>query len=325
MRSPAVQLAAVLVLSLPAALAKPVPINGFAAKVNGRIVTISELNETIKYAQYRLSQAPPSAERTKLLNNLRKDTLEGLIERELILSEFDKRGGVVKPEMIDEEINRIIRGEPYNNDRSKFLASLKEQKTTLEKFRELQSKRIAVRYMRSTQLNDIPVAAPNEITAFYEKNPDLFRAEGFIRLRTITLSQTTAEGDIDGQKKLVEEIHNKLKNGSDFGTLAKAYSIDSAAPKGGDRGTIGRDTEELRKDLVALAFEQPTGTISRIHQDQAFYYIMKVESRKPGKREPLSNPKVRSAIEKQLQSDKRVEALNRWLDRLKKTAIIKRY
>ena len=179
--------------------------------------------------------------------------------------------------------------------------------------------------MRSTQLNDIPMATPTEVKAFYDSNPDLFRAEGFIRLRTITISKAGETGDTAAQKQLVEEVHLQLKNGADFGTLAKTYSLDSASSNGGDRGTIGRETEELRPDLVALAFMQPTGEVSQIHEDQGFYYIMKVESRKPGKLEPLSNEKVRDAIQRKLKDDRSVEALDRWLDRLKKTAIIRRY
>ena len=317
------------VFSLPKlAIAKPVPINGFAAKVNGRVITKSELNESIKFAQMRLRYVRPSAEKTKLVKNLRKDTLEGLIERELLLSEFKKRGGQVKPEMIDDEINRIIREKPYLNDRSKFLADLKKQGTTIAKFRELQEKSIAVRYMRSTQLTDIPVATPTEIKKYYDDNPTKFRDAGFIRLRTITLPKKGADGDAEAAAKLAKEIHTKLVNGSDFGTLAKTYSIDSAAANGGDRGTIGPDTQDLRKDLVDLAFMQPTGSISQLHQDlgeTGFYYIMKVESRKLGKRSPLSDPQVKKKIEKAIREKKRSEALDRWLERLKQEAIIKRY
>ena len=65
--------------------------------------------------------------------------------------------------------------------------------------------------------------------------------------------------------------------------------------------------------------------ISPILPDQAFYYILKVESRKPGKRAPLSDPGVRDKIEKQILGEKRKAAQDRWLERLKKTAIIKRY
>ncbi len=325
MRSPLAHLSvAVLFGTAALCFAKPVPINGFAAKVNGKVITKSELDESMRFTKMAYERMPPSAERTKLLNNLRKDTLESLIDRELILSEFDKRLGVVKPEMVDDDINTIIR-EDFDGDRSKLLAELKRQGTTLEKFRDMQEKRIAVRYMRSSQIGGVPVATPNAIQKFYDDNPELFRDEGFIRLRTITVAKSPPDGDAEAQKNLVEEIHRKLKGGADFGTLAKTFSLDSAADKGGDRGTISRDTQELRPDLVALAFAQKTGEISQAHQDQAFYYIMKVESRKLGKRAPLSDPKVRDAIEKRLMGERRKEAQDRWLERLKKTAIIKRY
>ena len=313
-----------LVLTTITASAKPTPINGFAAKVNGKIITKNELNESMKFRRLMISRIPDSKERSKQMSSLEKETLESLIERELIISEFDKRGGVVKPEMIDEDVRKIIRDE-FGNDRSQFIAALKKEGTTIEKFRKVQEQRIAVNYMRSSEIKTNPMVSPTEIKKFYDTNTDLFREEGFIRLRTLTMSKQGTDGDIEAQKKLVAEIHAKLKAGADFGTLAKTYSIDSASVNGGDRGTIGRGTEELRRDLVGLAFMQETGQISQVHQDQAFYYIMKVESRKPGARAPLTDPKVREAIEKRLLSEKRKEAQDRWLERLKKTAIIKRY
>lgn len=316
--------AAFLAGSAAISFAKPVPINGFAAKVNGSVITRSELEDSMRFTRMAYERMPPSAEQKKLLDSLRKDTLESLIDRELILSEFEKRGGVVKPEMIDDDINTIIR-EDFEGDRAKLLAELKRQGTTLEKFREMQEKRIAVRYMRSSEIGAIPVATPKAIQKFYDDNQELFREPGFIRLRTITMAKATPDGDTEGPKKLVGEIHKKLKDGADFGTLAKTYSLDSAAEKGGDRGTIGHDTQDLRPDLVALAFAQETGEVSEVREDQAFYYILKVESRELGKRAPLSDPKVRDAIEKRLMGEQRQEAQDRWLQRLKKTAIIKRY
>ena len=325
MRKPTAHLSALVFLGISSmAIAKPVPINGFAAKVNGKIITRSELNESMKFTKMAYQRMPNGAEKTKILNSLRKDTLDSLIDRELILSEFEKKGGQVKPEMVDDDVNAIIRND-FEGDRKKFLAELKRQGMTIEKFRELQEKRIAVRYMRGSQIGDIPVPTPSEIKSYYDSNTDLYRDAGFIRLRTMTLPRTDENGDAEAQEKLVNEIHTKLKNGADFGTLAKTYSIDSAAENGGDRGTIGPDSEDLRPDLVALAFRQKAGEISPIYPDQAFYYIMKVESRKLGKRAPLSDPKVRDDIEKRLLSEKRKEAQDRWLDRLKRTAIIKRY
>lgn len=323
MRIPAAILSAAVLLSAPLANAKPVPINGFVAKVNGTVITNNELEEAMKFRRMMITRIPDPGERAKQMKLLKSETLESLIERELILSEFETRGGQIKPEMIDDDIKKIIR-EDFDNKRNDFLAALKKEGTTLEKFRELQKKRIAVSYMRSAEMKDIPVASPKAIKKFYDSNNTLYRAEGFIRLRTLTMTKA-GDGDVDAQKKLVDEIHKKLLGGADFGTLAKNHSIDSAAANGGDRGVIGRGTEELRKDLVELAFRQPTGKVSPIYPDQAFYYILKVESRKLGKRAPLSDPKVRDDIEKRLLGEQRKAAQDRWLTRLKKTAIIKRY
>ncbi|MFT5410932.1 MAG: peptidyl-prolyl cis-trans isomerase SurA [Verrucomicrobiales bacterium] len=324
MRIPALITSLVVLLSATFVSAKPVPINGFAAKVNGKVITKYELTESIKIRKMMISRIPDPSERAKKLKTVRPDMLEMLIERELALSEFDKRGGQVKPEMVDDNINKIIR-EQFDGDRATFVDELKKQGMTNEKFRKEQEKAIAINYMRNSAISEIPVVTPTEIKKYYDNNPLRFRAEGFIRLRTMTISRNGDDGDVDGQTKLVAEIHKKLINGADFATLAKTYSIDSAAPNGGDRGTIGRDTEELRKDLVDLAFAQPTGKVSKIFPDKAFYYILKVESRKPGKRAPLTDTKVREAITAELKRDKREASQDRWVERLKKTAIIKRY
>ena len=89
--------------------------NSLVAVVNGQAITESEVQEVTTATRniIMLSQ-PASPERDKRLKSLRQTALSSLIERELILSEFIKMGGRIKDEIVDQDIQRIIDGEPFN-------------------------------------------------------------------------------------------------------------------------------------------------------------------------------------------------------------------
>ena len=133
-----------LALLAPQSGAAPREFDSIAAVVNGQVITRSEINDAIKHTREMIMiSIPPGAERDKQLRTLREDALNSLIERELILAEFKKLGGAVKDEFIEEDIKKIIDGDRFKGDRSKFLSELTKTGMTLKRFKELRGKIIA--------------------------------------------------------------------------------------------------------------------------------------------------------------------------------------
>jgi peptidyl-prolyl cis-trans isomerase C len=104
-----------------------------------------------------------------------------------------------------------------------------------------------------------------------------------------------------------KEIRQKLVDGADFATLAKAESDDkSNADKGGDLGTFGHG--KMVPAFDKAAFSLPVGELSEPVKTQFGYHIIKVETR-----QEKTFTEVRADIERKLDP----EAVKKAMDEVK--------
>ncbi len=110
------------------------------------------------------------------------------------------------------------------------------------------------------------------VKEFYEKNSDKFRIGTEIKASHI-LVKTEAEA---------EDISSKLKEGSKFADLAKAFSIDKASgAKGGDLGYFGRGKMVPEFERAALSLKP--GEMSDPVSTRFGFHIIRLDDIKEGK------------------------------------------
>ena len=328
MLRPILFITATLTLSSIIKSAEPRAFNSLVAVVNGQVITESEVRQVTSNTRGIIMRTQPEgSEREKMLKSLRKNALDSLIERELILSEFVKLGGTIKDDIIDRDIEKIIGREPFNGDRNKFIKDLRRTGMTMKRFRDMRQKIIAVEMMRSSQAKGISVVTPQKLTETYQKYKDKFREETFARIRTIMIPKAAKDPTIklDDQRKLVTEIREKIIEGEDFAELAKKHSKDSVSDSGGDRGIIGEKSIKLRNDLKIAAFALESGKVSKVLEDNYAFYLLKAEDKKLGKNKSLNDPIVRDEVNKLALLELRKSAHERWITKLKKTASIRQF
>ena len=302
--------------------------NSLVAVVNGQAITESEVQEVTNATRNIIMLSlPEGPERKERLKSLRKNALNSLIERELILSEFIKMGGIIKDEIIDQDVQRIIDDEPFNGDRNKFLAEVKKAGTTIKRYKDQRRKILSVEIMKSRQAKSISVVTPQKMQETYNKNKERFRNESFARIKTITIRKNPEDPTItaEDRRKLVNSIREKIENGEDFSELAKTHSEDSVAEEGGDRGVLSENSIELRRDLKAAAFSLKSNEVSEVLEDKYAFYLIKAEDKKLGSVKPLTDKTVKEEINNLALLDLRRSAYDRWMTKLKKTASIRRF
>ena len=318
-------LPAILLLS---AQASPRDFNALAAVVNGNVITHSEVKEAIKHTEQMIKLTVSEEDkRKKQLATLKEDALNSLIERELILTEFKKIGGKIREELITQDVNKIINSERFGGDRDKFLKELVKTGMTLKRFKDLREKILTVELMRSRQSRNVLVVTPKQIERAYQKYGNQFREESFVQLRTLMIPKVAEDATVTKEQQLkhIKDIRKQIVKGESFEQMAKTYSKDSVADKGGDRGTIGEDSIELRRDLKTAAFQLDSGELSDVIEGPFAFYLLKVETKKIGKSKPLADKAVRDTCEKLALLDLRKEVHDRWIARLKKNASIRRF
>jgi peptidyl-prolyl cis-trans isomerase SurA len=296
--------------------------NGLAATVNGTAITKAEVEERLKPQFQAIDAQVPEGQRAELKAKFRKESLDDLINKQLLLGEYKKLSGgqPLKSQYLEEEIKDLIR-KKYDGDRDKFLKSLKEYGMSYNKFRETQEKMLTVQMIKGHLTKEVGVPTPDKKEAFLKKHEDLFRGTDYIKLRSITVGKFAGSvGSTPAdQKTLVKEIRQRVIKGADFASEAKTYSNDSHASAGGDWGTIDRSAMSAK--MAKAAFALDAKSISDIIEDEENFYLFYVEAKQPGKMKPASE--IEPELEAMVQNEERSKVLNAWLDRARSKANIK--
>ena len=297
--------------------------NGPAAFVNGNVITKSQVRDAVlaqeQVIRFTFRDDPANMQRE--LAELRASALDSLVDRELILSEFQKLGGTIKPQYIEDDINGIIR-ESFKGNRDEFVTELAKTGMTMKKFRELREKMLIVQVMRGRHSRDLPPPTPREVEDYYRQNNEKFRDNDMIKIATITIPKFSGDADAtpEKQKKLAQELRAKVVAGADFATIAKTYSQDSRAEDGGEWEWMER--KQMKKSLADTAFGLKDGGVSQVIEDETSFVIIFCQAKKFGKSEPLE--KVRPEIERVINQQKAKESLDKWLADLRRKAVIRK-
>ena len=302
-------------------------VNRIAATVNGRPITANEVSVRLMPIGAQLAAQYPKQgpEFYKQLALAKKNIIEDLVERELLRNEFEGMGGVIRDSLIDQEVNRTILT-TFNGDRSAFLKNLSLSGMTIRAFREMTKKQLQVQIMRASKYDQEIPPTPEEIQQEYESTKEQYRdlTKDKIKFKKIFIpmlgddSSSTPEVQLNLAELIAKEI--KSKNAT-FEEMAKRYSKDLYAEKGGDWPVTERST--LSPESAAIIFgAQPGEIIGPLVDSTGFTIVL-------GDKKELAPPPPLSAIKEQIdimaRNKRSNERYKKWVERLRKKAIVKIY
>jgi peptidyl-prolyl cis-trans isomerase SurA len=308
--------------------------DGIAAVVNDKVITYVQINQQVGETEKLLRQNLQGEELFERLKEAKLNVLRALIERELIIQDFKKSGGMIPDTFVNERINDEIR-ERYGGDRMVFIKTLYERGVTMAKYRDEIQDNAIVQYMRSKNVAQTVLVSPYQIEEYYQQNLRLFQQDEQVKVSTIVLrkslfpsKKTDADGKevtYDPQEEIAKEILYKLDTGADFAELAKAYSEGSNKDDGGALGWVTATGKlAIRSDLwTYIAKLQPGQHTDVISTSDGWYYIVQVEDRTKEKITPLDD--VRKQIEDTIVSQESQLRQQEWLDSLRAKAFIKMF
>ncbi len=303
-------------------------VNGIAAKVNGRVVTKNEVGFMLSPIAAQLAARYPrhGPEFQKQLKAAADKILQELIDRELILFEFNNElGGKIRPQVVDDEIKRQVR-ELYNGSEDAFRQELKRARMTMDGYRRMTEEKLIVQGMRSRQFADAPPPLPSEVRAEYNEVKDKFRdmSKDKLTFKKIFIPRMSPDpvATPESQLALAEDIGKQLHDGADFGELAKKYSADAFAAQGG----VWPETDrvDLSPEFATILFDSPLNELIGPLEDPHGFTIAIVTNKKPGPVPPLSDKKIYAEIEQRAARKKTAERYDRWIERLRARGMIDR-
>ena len=293
-------------------------VDGYAALVNSRVITVGDVLALIQPVRLQLESSYSGDELESKTEEAFQTGLQALIERALILEEFTAQGGVIPDRFIDDQISEIV-SDHFNNDRAAFLKALTEDRLTLDDWRTETRNRLEVTILRRKEVTDKVIIAPRAVREVYDASIDKYRTPAQIKLRMIALHKGTTEEDQAAKLGEAEHIRERLLAGEDFGEVAKASSEGIKAAKGGDMGWV--EPSSLRSELADAANGLEPGRISEVIPTQDELYILKVEAKKSAAVTPFEE--AQQSIEKELRKTEEDRLYKAWIQRLKDKYYVK--
>jgi parvulin-like peptidyl-prolyl isomerase len=309
---PVLAVALGLTLPLRAKLA-----DGVSAVVNDTVITYAQVEEFTAPAADALSRqyaGQPDLFQQKLEAAL-KDSLDQLIERQLILHEFETKYNKLPESLMDQIVADRIHDR--FGDRVTLMKTLQAQGMTYEQFRKSVRDQYIESALRAKNISQAIIISPYKIESYYLAHQDDFKVEDEIKLRMIVLNKPAP--DDTNTLKLDREIQSQIKGGTPFAEMAATYSQGSQQHQGGDWGWVQRSV--LRKELAEPAFALKTGQVSEPIETPDACYLMLVEQVRPAHVKPLNE--VRGEIEKTLKTQEQARLEKEWVDGLKKKNFIR--
>lgn len=247
------------------------------------------------------------------------DILQNMIDRELIVKDFEKKGMSIPMSYLDTYFDDYLKRE-FSGDRAELMRYVREQGKTIKQFREEQRKEIIVNYMRGNMRQTVAEISPKKISEYYEKNRQRWFSPASVKIRMITL-KTTVSMSLEANRKLAAQIMEKIAGGADFAELAKTYSKDDSAVKGGEWGWYKKG--QLNPQLDKAVFAVPAGGTTKPIELGDMIFILKVEQTRPEGVREIDD--VREEIEFAIADANSKAAYQKWIEGLRAKAYIKIY
>ncbi|MFC1510718.1 peptidyl-prolyl cis-trans isomerase [Candidatus Omnitrophota bacterium] len=277
------------------------------ARVNEELITFKDLKDYINAIYVRLSaEGIEESEIQRIIKDLEKTGISKLIEDKLILSEANNIGIEINTKLIESRVESL-KGRYPSHDA--FMDSLILNGSNLSELRKTITDQLKIQYIIEHAVKSKVIINPQEITAYYDENPQLFQKKETIDIDSIFIA-------IDNNPELAKEkakaALDLLEQGEDFTEISTKYSN---APSIGkiERGSFRPEMEEIIFNLIE-------GELSSLIEVDSGFYIFKVNKKTLAETAPLSI--VKNNINDFLYQQKLRDQFNSWIAELKEDAFI---
>ena len=297
-------------------------------QVNEHVITRQELESHVRL----FLRSRPAAQSRELLPPLedeqvqasaRRNALEDLIERRLLIAEakrslFTNEGAEEAfKEFADEHIEGVIEGfgSPIT-----FHRLLSATGVSREQFCKMREESLLIGHLIHARIEPSVFVCPREIREYYQQHLEEFRVPRKIVFRQLWVDPLGLE-DRTQELEKAQEILQRLREGEDFGRLADECSLDRLRYPGGLREAQGWGELHgwLRDALAAL---EP-GEVSGIQDTTVGYCVVKLEEVvEPHMR---SLKEVSDEIRQKLHQQKVDQARRKLVEQLRAKAYIRRF
>jgi peptidyl-prolyl cis-trans isomerase SurA len=291
------------------------------ARVNNEIITRSELDKARVTAQEDAEQdckGRCSADELKVqVEDRQKNALRDLIDQSLLVQRGKDMGINVETEVI-KRLDQIRI--------SNKLASMEDLEKAVstsginwEDFKDNIRKGLLTQRVISQEVGSHITVGKEEIAKYYEAHKkDYVRPEQVALREIVVTTEGKKDSELPDLKKKAETALKRVKDGEDFGEIAKRLSDGSTAKQGGFLGVYKRG--ELSKELEDTVFSMKKNGLTDVMDTKQGYLVLQVLEHYDEGEQALS--KVEGEITDKLYSERMEPKLREYLKTLREQSYV---
>jgi peptidyl-prolyl cis-trans isomerase SurA len=291
------------------------------ARVNNEIITRSELDKAKETAAEEVEEdcrgkCTPEQQNSQIEEH-QKTALKELIDQSLLVQRGKDMGLTVETDVIKRlDQIRIQNNLTSMEDLEKAVSS---RGLNWEDFKDNIRKGILTQKVISQEVGSHVNISKDDIQKYYDDHKAEFVRPEQVALREI---QVTTEGKKDSElpdlKKKAETALKRVKDGEDFGEIAKRFSDGSTAKQGGFLGVYKRG--ELSKELEDAVFKMKKNDLTDVLDTKQGYLVLQVLEHYDEGQQALT--KVESEIMDKMYSSRMEPKLKEYLRTLREQSYV---
>ena len=291
------------------------------ARVNNEIITRSEYDKALATADEEVRQdcgAKCTPEQLQAaLEDRKKNTLRDLIDQSLLAQRGKDMGISVETDVV-KQLDQIRIGNKLGS-LDELEKAVTSQGLNWEDFKNNIRNHILTQKVVSQEVGSHISIGESDALRYYDEHK-----AGFVRPEQVALREiiVNTEGKKDAElpdlKKKAETALKRVKDGEDFGEIAKRLSDGSTKDQGGYIGTFKRG--ELAKQLEDTVFKMKRNELTDVLETKQGYLVMQVlEHYDEGEQ---SFDKVKNEIMDKLYNEKLEPAAREYLKTLREQSYV---
>lgn len=321
----ALTVALVLGSGLAAAAQRGEILEQILVKVNGDVITKTELEQRqIGALRQRDPNFRPAsdAELQKALVEVTPEVIVGAVDEMLLVQRGRELGYALGNEQFRGIIDNIKKENKLETE-EQFEAALKQEGLTLDDLRRQIERQMLVSRVQQVEVAGKISVAEDEVRRYYESSKDTFTTQPQLTLREILIAVPSTDKGVnvaedDAAREKAEEVRKRLEGGEPFAQLASTISDSGSKANGGLIGPISRT--DLSPELLQEIDPLKVGEMTRVLRTTRGYQIVKLESRTEQKVKTLDE--ARPEIADRLAGEKQRGHMLQYLQQLRAQAII---
>lgn len=303
----------ILLLALLVLAARPVAasatevVDRIVAVVNGEIITLFEINTTLKPFLERFRGRELSLEEKQGIATMRRDLLDKMVDDILIQQEIVKLGLSATDVEVDNAVENFRRKSGLPPE--EFEKQLKLEGMTRVEFEDKMRKDILKHRLLGFMVRRKVVVSDEEIKVYFEDHKEIYTED-----KTVSLSTILLPSDQDAAP-----LYARLKKGElSFADAADIYSKGPGVGQGGSLGKLA--WADLAPDWRSALEGLKAGDITEPFAFREFTAILRVDDMTSGALKPFES--VQGEIRELLFQQQLEQQMNEYRDKLRSEAVI---